>query len=1428
MVVKKTYLKIILREIKGSFGRFAAIFGIVTLGVGVLSGLVTTTPNMHLSVNEYYDGYKMADIFIKADMGLTEDDLSILSQSDHIENIRPAYVMDSLVNTQDNEVIPARIYGVNFLDNIDIDYGINKLELIEGRLPEKINEAVIERSGPFLNQYPIGSKISISEENDDFDDILDTYKLLEFEIVGVVSNPFHFSKEREMTSIGNGTLATIVYVDESSFSLDIFTDFFIRVNGVEHLDTFTDEYEERIENIVEEFEELGLDRSLVRYNEVLAEAREELEDGKKEYEEGKEEAEIELADALKELQDGEVELSDGLKELLDGEKELADAKETLIKEVADAEVEIADGKEKLADALIELEDGKIEIADAEKELNDGENKYIDGYLEYLDGKSELEDGQKEFDKGEAEYLDAVQELEDGKRELARGERELEDGRKELEDGERELARGERELEDGKSQLEDGMLPFISQIGYSSIDDFFRAAERDATGQVRGSLDGVILAMRAQIQDIIEGLESQKESLKTAISGIELAIQGLEAGINGLSYQIGLKESEINQIESEIESIEAQIRGLDPDDANNDEEIERLNSELESLKNEKEALEIKIDGLMVEFDSLDYSIKELENQVAYFKSQLQQTGGLGSQSVMTSSYQLDDYQLRIDDLKNDLEFFKSLIPQIEAGISEAKESLQLIPADSSIFFAGWEEIKSGELELREGRRELEDGWDQYYDGIEEIGKAKREIRDGERELEKARVEIEDAGKELEDGWKELEEGRIELSDARKKLDDGWKELADGRHDLEEGWKEYYDGLEEIADAERTLKEEVEKANDEIREADIDIAQGWKDYEEGRIELSDGEKEYLDAVLEVEQELADALKDIQEAEEDLADIEIPEWYVLDRSSNVSFVSYKMNSQKVADIAIVFPIFFYLIAALVSASTMTRMVEEERIQIGTLKALGFTKGIIIIKYIIYCGLASVLGSVIGLIFGFKIFPALIYNAYSSLFHLPKFYDPFSWDIALISAGISIFGVILVTVLVCYKSLKEKPSTLMLPRAPKPGKQILLENINFIWSRMSFNVKSTVRNIFRYKKNFFMTVIGVAGCSALLLTGFGLRDSISVVTERQYGAIFKYDIQIDLDEKNNYADIFEYLDKKESVDDYLSIYKKIGLSNANDEEMDVNIVVAEDIDRVSDFIGLNDRKAETTITYDRLSVIITDKISENLEIDIGDTFVLENSDTDISSDLIVTAIAENYLDNFVFIGEDLYKNEFGFDLDDNTILVNLNEIDSDMQNEFIEDVLHFEEVVNASLNSRAKATFDNLLVSIDYIVIVIILLSGALAFIVLYNLNNINISERKKELATFKVLGFHNEEVGNYVFRESAILSLVGILVGLLLGKLLHGFIIITIEDPDFMIGRTIDIRSYLISALLTIVFSAIVNMFMYKKIKNIEMVESMKAND
>lgn len=552
----------------------------------------------------------------------------------------------------------------------------------------------------------------------------------------------------------------------------------------------------------------------------------------------------------------------------------------------------------------------------------------------------------------------------------------------------------------------------------------------------------------------------------------------------------------------------------------------------------------------------------------------------------------------------------------------------------------------------------------------------------------------------------------------------------------------------------------------------------------------------------------------------------WYVLDRAStNVSYVSYDLNCEKVEEIAGVFPIFFILVAALVALTSMTRMVEEDRMQIGTFKALGFGKARIMSKYLIYCCLASIIGCVAGILCGFALLPSIFWKAYATMYALPALHYGFSWWLALAVFGISLAGTALVTWFACRSSLRERPATLMQPKAPKAGKRVLLERVGFFWNHLKFKWKATIRNIFRYKKNMILTIISVMGCTALILTGFGLNDSVSAVTDLQYSKVILYDVQVEFDGGES-----EVLDSfVQSADAALSVYSESGQLLMEDGTESVDLYLVEDTEQFNSFINLHTRKKSAIIDITKSekqnSIVIPENIAIVYGLEAGDTIGYRAAGGE-RVEFTVYAVCENYTGSYAYMSRSSYEALFG-EVEDNVWLIQKDIPDGD-EEQISRDLLKESNVTSVEFVKDSANTFDSLSSTMGLVIAVLVVSAGALAAIVLYNLTNINIEERRREIATLRVLGYRRSEVAGYIYRESAILTITGTLLGLGLGVLLHMFIASRVNSVSMMFGRTIAGWSFLWAFLITIAFAAIVYAFMLIKLNKINMAESLKSNE
>jgi len=778
-----------------------------------------------------------------------------------------------------------------------------------------------------------------------------------------------------------------------------------------------------------------------------------------------------------------------------------------------------------------------------------------------------------------------------------------------------------------------------------------------------------------------------------------------------------------------------------------------------------------------------------------------------------------------------------------------------------------EIEDGKKEIAKGQRELEAKEREFYrsikEGKEKLAKAEEDLQRGEEEYSLALRSFEENKKLAEEGFrkaeeeiKKAEEGMVELENSiaqinmalenpllpleeKEKLVIELQSLTEmlektkesveaGRREIELKRLELVKGEEELEKTKNILlatRKAIEEERQKLEEGEkaglIEIERAKKDLEKAKEELQKGEEEYLEAKEKAEKELEKAWKEIKDAEDEIRDIERGRWYVLDRNSHYSYVDYGGAADRIDALSQVFPLFFALVAALVCLTTMTRMVDEQRVNIGTLKALGYGKGAIALKYISYAFIATLLGCIIGIAIGFTLFPNVIFNAYGIMYMLPPVELNFNTFLALSTSLVAIGLTTFTAYISCSNELKETTAALLRPRAPKAGKRILLEKIPIIWNRFNFSWKVTIRNIFRYKRRFFMTVFGVAGCTALIFTAFGIRDSIRTVVDRQFGELFTYDITIGLSSE------FKEGLEDERILEYELLYKEMGEISFNSTSKGITIIVPEDIDSIGRFINLRNRKYGNIISIPDRGVVITEQVSRSLGLKVGDEIVFRNSEDD-EARVRVQGITENYIGNYIYLSKEYYEEIFQEHIKYNEAIGKIKEKTEEFQDRLSKDLLNKEGIDNVSFNTTIMEDFDDTIRSLNYVVLVMIFSAGALAFVVLYNLTNVNISERIREIATIKVLGFYDKEVSAYVYRENTILTILGTLAGLVVGIFLHRYIMTTVEMDNLMFGLDLEPNSYIISIILTLGFAAFVNIAMYYKLKNIEMVESLKSID
>lgn len=594
------------------------------------------------------------------------------------------------------------------------------------------------------------------------------------------------------------------------------------------------------------------------------------------------------------------------------------------------------------------------------------------------------------------------------------------------------------------------------------------------------------------------------------------------------------------------------------------------------------------------------------------------------------------------------------------------------------------------------------------------------------------------------------------------------------------------------------------------------------------LGDTQTAVCDALKSTEPPDESGIKKLDDAiavlREKITEIDGGAWLVRTRDDSAGYSSYDSNVGKVAALSKIFPVFFFMVALLVALTTMTRLVEENRTQIGTLKALGFSNVEILGEYMFYSLLSSALGCILGFSVGFRLFPKAISSAYAMMFTLPEVTTSVRHDIVLWVAPVTVGSILLATLWACWSEFRACPAKLMQPKAPAAGKRIWLEHLPFIWKRLSFTHKVTCRNLFRYKKRFFMTVIGVAGCSALLVTGFGLRDSINDIVNKQFGEIYLYQMNVLTDGEMLSDDLVNYLDDKEVFDGWLPYSDESGKVMANGKSESANIEVPSDVSDFGSFISLRNRKTKEKLTLSDDGAVLTEKLCETLGVTVGDSVTLQNS-YGREAEMKVIGITENYLTSFAYVAPGGYANAFGKSADFRHLLCRVGNAATDAVSE---KLLGFDNVLYVNASQSLKDNFADSIKSIDGVIFVLILSAGLLCMVVLYNLTNVNICERRKELATIRVLGFHPGEVSRYIFRETDALSFIGSAAGLFAGIWLHSFVVRTVEVDQVMFGRSIYPLSFVFALAISLLFTFIVDLIMRKQIRSVDMVEAMKSND
>ena len=806
----------------------------------------------------------------------------------------------------------------------------------------------------------------------------------------------------------------------------------------------------------------------------------------------------------------------------------------------------------------------------------------------------------------------------------------------------------------------------------------------------------------------------------------------------------------------------------------------------------------------EIEEAEADLEEGEQKLADAEREFEEGKAEAEAELADARQQLADAQAEINRGKKQLESSKA---EIESSQEEMKTSRQ--------------ELLNGQAEIDKGQEELNTNIDVLNGQIDQLNAVKEQYN-----------QLAASGKTddytlgmMEALYAEIQEGEAAVTQAQAQIDGAKAELAASQEQINSGWDQLEAGQQQL----EVAADQIEDAQAELVAAQDEVDDGWEEYYKGQAEaqaeIEEGEQQIEDAKAELE----DGRQKLSDAEQELADLEKSEWYVYDRSNLPDYTSYGDNADRMRAIGEVFPVIFFLVAALISLTTMTRMVEEQRTLIGTFKALGYERHSIAGKYLGYALLATVTGSAAGILFGEKVFPYIIINAYGIMFpYMHELSIPYNLQYGLGAAAAALACTLAATFMACFSELKEQAAELMRPPTPKQGQRVLLERVDFIWKRLNFSWKASIRNLVRYKKRFLMTVFGIGGCMALMLVGFGLKDSIFAIVDLQYGEIQRYDGNIILEDnitEEQRDSLTLDLEADRNVNGLAEgLLTQITVGNGG-EWHDIYIEVPEDVEEFPEFVVLQDRITDEEYRLDEGGAILTEKIAKELEVEAGDSIVIRDED---KGDLTVkvSQVCENYMGHYLYMTPGYYEEVYGEAPSYNCMFYKTADRMTEEAEEIGKMALQHDGTLSISYTTDMERQVHDMLGALDIVIVVLIISAGMLAFVVLYNLNNINITERKRELATLKVLGFYNSEVCAYVYRENIVLTVLGSLFGMLLGKILHQFVIVTVEIDNVMFRRNIDVSSFLYGFLLTVAFSCLVNGAMYFKLKKIDMVESLKS--
>ena len=979
---------------------------------------------------------------------------------------------------------------------------------------------------------------------------------------------------------------------------------------------------------------------------------------------------------------------------------------------------------------------------------------------------------------------------------------------------------------------------------------------DAAKEAVSAIEEERCAVRKQeiVDEANEKLADSEKTVNEKSQELENAKKELESGKSKAAEELEKAKQQLTDGEAELADAKQQI-------ADGETQLADAKAQLNEKQAQLSSAEAEYESGKAQLDQKEQELADAEQAYLSNYSKYMPIITAGKEQIPAGKSQIADGKKRLDEelaplnrLKDELAGIEDEISQCDSEIAELQK--QINDGDSlyqeytkisepdrtpeqRVYLESWSGVRKGLeaklADIQEQKAPLEGNKKDLLVQMNQAGFATEADLEAQiTSLTKQKADLDAKEKALLQQEQTLAAQEEELLSAGRQITDGKSQIAAAKSQLDSTKSQITDGKAQILSAWALLNKKEDTLNAskaQLASGEQELADGRSKYEqaakEAEEQITDGQAKITDG----EKQLTDAKQQIADAKAEIKKIENPKWYVQTREDALTeYQGYGDNADRMRSIGKVFPVLFFLVAALISLTTMTRMVEEQRVQIGTMKALGYGKAAIAGKYIGYALIATLGGSIFGVLAGEKILPFIIIYAYMILYkHLPAILVPYHMSYALQASGIAVACTLIATIASCYKELAAEPAELMRPAAPKQGKRILLERIGIIWKHLNFTWKSTVRNLIRYKKRFFMTIFGIGGCMALMVVGFGLKDCIYEIVSLQYEKVQFYDaatyMSDDISEENR-QQLHDYLDQNADIKETIEArMQKTDVKSASGKKT-LYLMVPSDNEKIEDFLSFHSRTNKDEVySLKKDEVILTEKMASLLNVKVGDELTIEDEDRGDQT-VTVGAICENYMSHYLYLSPEKYEELYGVPAEYNTIIYSVKDGKDDQIEKIGTKLLSMDGVLNVSYTSSIEGRLDDMLRSLNLVIVVLIVSAGMLAFVVLYNLNNINITERQRELATLKVLGFYDEEVASYVYRENILLTIIGSVVGMVLGNLLHRYIILTVEVEEAMFGRQIHWQSYLYSFLFTVAFSLFVNWVMFYKLKKIDMVESLKS--